>query len=140
MVITYVQGALPKEDETLANSEHEQYGAVHGVACRQALFYITARQHGKLIGLVRGHTAYAEVCIEDMLVLANYRGLDVGTLLLEQLYQQYKNSCFDAISLCTNAFQSSAFYEKCGFQLEFIRKSRTDPKLDKYFYVRYFSE
>ena len=30
------------------------------------------------------------------------------------------------------------FIEKCGFELEFVRKNKTNPKLDKYFYVKYF--
>lgn len=29
-------------------------------------------------------------------------------------------------------------YEKCGFELEFVRKNKSNPKLTKYFFIKYF--
>ena len=30
------------------------------------------------------------------------------------------------------------FYKKCGFDVEFIRENNDNPKLNKYFFVKYF--
>ena len=29
------------------------------------------------------------------------------------------------------------FYEKCGFELEFVRENKSDSRLNKYFYIKY---
>jgi len=34
--------------------------------------------------------------------------------------------------------QAPEFYKKCGFNVEFIRKNKDNPKLDKYYLVKYF--
>ena len=59
-------------------------------------------------------------------------------LLMDAVEDYYRDSGFNNINTCTNGFQAPKFYEKCGFELEFVRKNKTNPKLDKYFYVKYF--
>ena len=64
----------------------------------------------------------------------------IGLLLIKLALNSYYNKEFNNINLCTNGFQAPKFYEKCGYQLEFIRKNNKNPKLDKYFYVKFFNE
>ena len=44
---------------------------------------------------------------------------------------------FETIELTTYAFQAPGFYQKCGFDVEYIRRSKSDSRLDKYFMVKY---
>lgn len=48
-----------------------------------------------------------------------------------------KGKEYNNINLTTYEFQAPKFYEKCGFEIEFIRKDRENPKLSKYFLVKY---
>lgn len=51
--------------------------------------------------------------------------------------EYYKGKEYNNINLTTYEFQAPKFYEKCGFEIEFIRKDRENPKLSKYFLVKY---
>lgn len=42
------------------------------------------------------------------------------------------------MNLSTYGFQAPEFYKKCGFTLEFIREDKKNPKLTKYFFVKFF--
>ncbi len=42
------------------------------------------------------------------------------------------------MNTCTNEFQAPCFYEKCGFELEFIRKNEDNPRLNKYYFIKHF--
>ena len=56
--------------------------------------------------------------------------------IVEEEYFSDKN--YTSISLTTYDFQAPKFYEKCGFKLEFVRENKKNPKLTKYFFVKYF--
>ena len=84
------------------------------------------------------YTIIEEVYIDDLIVIDKYRGRDIGTKLVTQVEDFYRGKGFNNINLCTNGFQAPKFYEKCGYQLEFIRKNKNNPKLDKYFYVKFY--
>ena len=60
-------------------------------------------------------------------------GEDIKYIVIDVMSTYFNN-----INLVTNSFQAPGFYEKCGFKLEFIRKNEKNPKLTKYFYVKYF--
>ena len=51
---------------------------------------------------------------------------------------KFKNKEFENINLTTYEFQATEFYKKCGFEIEFVRKNKENPKLNKYYLVKYF--
>lgn len=57
--------------------------------------------------------------------------------LMRAVEAHYQGRGFNNINLCTSAFQAPGFYEKLGFRLEYIRENKTNPKLTKYFYVKF---
>ena len=74
-----------------------------------------------------------------MVVKEAYRGKGIGTELIDTVLEYYKDYGFNNINCCTNEFQAPGFYEKCGFELEFVRKNKANPKLSKYFYIKYLT-
>ena len=68
----------------------------------------------------------------------NHRKKGYGRELLLYLENKYKDSGYNNINLVTSAFQAPKFYENCGYELEFVRKNIFNPKLSKYFYIKYF--
>ena len=69
---------------------------------------------------------------------AQYRLNPIGKKLMETVENYYKDKGFENMNLTTYGFQAPEFYIKCGFEIEFIRKNKNNPKLDKYFMVKYF--
>lgn len=129
---------LTKVDANFIRNQHEKYEEENGVLCNYTPFYFVAKNLGAIIGAVSGYTCYKEVYIDDILVHSMYRGQGVGRRLLEKVEEHFAPMDFNNINLVTNGFQAPLFYEKCGFQLEFVRKSRVNHKYDKYFYIKYF--
>ena len=60
-----------------------------------------------------------------------------GTKLVEEVIERFKNKGFENINLTTYEFQAPEFYKKCGFEVEYVRKSKENSKLNKYFMVKY---
>ena len=65
---------------------------------------------------------------------------DGGRSLVERLESHFRGQGFNNISLVTSAFQAPGFYEKCGFNLEFVRVNEKEPKLTKYFFVKFLGD
>ena len=65
-----------------------------------------------------------------------YRGKGIGTQLIRTVEECFSGKGFTNINLCTNGFQASDFYERCGFELEFTRENKSDPRLNKYYYIK----
>lgn len=127
-----------KKLEKIIEEEQKKYEEKNGVTCNYTPFSFCAKENDEIIGAVMGFTCFSEVYIDDLIVMENYRGKKIGTLLIKTLEEYYGNYEFDNINLCTNEFQAPEFYEKLGFKLEFIRKNKNNLKLNKYFYVKFF--
>ena len=81
---------------------------------------------------------YKIIDIGDLIIFEEYRNKHIGTQLVNTVENHYKNKGFENINLTTYAFQAPEFYKKCGFEVEFIRENKENPKLTKYFLVKYF--
>lgn len=126
--------------EQIIEEEFEKYEAKYRVACNYTPFYFVAKENDEIVGVITGFTCFLEIYIDDLIVMENYRGKNIGTQLIKIVEKYYKNYGLNNINLCTYEFQAPKFYEKLGFQLEFIRKNKDNPKLNKYYYVKFFDE
>ena len=145
-IATY-QGVSPDDIDHLIESgftpdEIEEYIYCVKDDCKEGVYVVTPKisENGNVLGMITGYTSYEEVYIDDLIVVDRYRGNDIGTKLVRAVEEYFNGKGFNNINLCTNGFQAPKFYEKCGYQLEFVRKNNKNPKLDKYFYVKFMNE
>ena len=125
--------------ETFIETEQEKYEAKNGIACNYTPFCFVARIDDIVVGAISGATFFAEIYIDELVVTEAHRRKGIGRKLIETVLEHYKDCGFRNINCCTNEFQAPGFYEKCGFELEFVRRNKDNPKLSKYFYIKYLA-
>ena len=125
--------------EIFIEAEQANYEAKHGIACNYTPFCFVAKIDDTIVGAITGATFFAEIYIDELVVKEAHRGKGIGTGLVNTVLEYYKDYGFNNINCCTNEFQAPQFYEKCGFELEFVRNNKTNPKLSKYFYIKYLA-
>jgi ribosomal protein S18 acetylase RimI-like enzyme len=89
--------------------------------------------NGTVIGDLQAYTAFAEVYVDDIWVDPSYRGQHLGQKLLKELESKFKYKGYNNINLVTSNFQAPEFYKKCGFEIEFVRINKNNPKLHAMF-------
>lgn len=114
------------------------YAEKFGIDVDYEIFAFTAEENGRIVGVVQGHSYYKEVHISELIVDEKYRGRDIGTKLIQTVEEHFSGKGLENINLTTYGFQAPEFYKKSGFEVEYIRKSKYEPDLDKYFMVKYF--
>ncbi len=122
----------------IIDEEFNKFATKNGIVCNYKSFAFVAKEKSKIIGIITGNSYYKEVHISDLIVLEQYRNKHIGSELMETVENYYKNKGYENINLTTYGFQALEFYKKCGFKVEFIRKSKENPKLNKYYLVKYF--
>ena len=135
--IEYVKNKNKELDEKI-DVEFSKYASEKGVLCNYKTFTFVAKENEKIIGIITGHSYYNEVHIKDLVVFEEYRNKKIGSKLIKAVEDHHKDRGLTHISLSTYHFQAPDFYCKCGFQIEFIREDKKNPKLSKYFFVKYF--
>ena len=127
-----------EEADKIAHELLSEYDNENNVKYNFNKFGFIAKQNDITVGYLTGFSYYSEVTINKLIVLKEYRGKGIGTKLIKQVESHFKNKGFNNINLVTNEFQAPEFYKKCGYELEFVRKNKNNPKLNKYFFVKYF--
>ena len=122
----------------MIDTEFNKYATKNGVVCNYTPFNFVAKEDNEVIGLITGHSYYKEVHIGDLIVYEEYRNKHIGTKLVETVEAYFKDKGFENMNLTTYGFQAREFYKKCGFKVEYIRENKENPKLNKYFLVKYF--
>jgi ribosomal protein S18 acetylase RimI-like enzyme len=135
--IEYIDN-LDDELYKILDNEFNKYAIKKEITCNYATFNFIAKENGKIVGIITGHSYYKEVYIEDLIIFEQYRNMHIGSRLINSVEEHFKNKGFENINLTTYNFQAPEFYKKCGFKLEFIRENKDNPKLNKYFFVKYF--
>ena len=135
--IEYIENA-DKRLYKLMDNEFNKFAIKNGVTCNYKSFNFVAKEDDKIVGIIMGHSYYKEVYIDDLIVLEEYRNKHIGTKLIETVENYFENKGFENINLTTYKFQAPEFYKKCGFKIDFIRENKENPKLNKYYLVKYF--
>ncbi len=116
-----------------------RYESSCGVDVNYKRFALILRdENEEAIGILNAFTAFSEVYIDDMWVETSRRGKGYGRKLIDALVEHFESKGFNNVNLCTSAFSAPEFYKKCGFTLEFVRENTYNPKLSKFFFVRFF--
>ena len=94
--------------------------------------FVAEDSEGEIIGAITGRALYNEVHIKDLIIKEEYRKKGLGSKLIKNVEDAYRNKGYNVLTLTTFAFQAPEFYKKLGFTVEFIRR-QDDSRLDKYF-------
>ena len=129
---------LNEEFYKIIDEEFNKFATKNEVICNYMPFSFIAKENDKFVGIITGNSYYKEIHINDLIVLEEYRNKHIGSELIETVENFYRNKGFENINLTTYGFQAPDFYKKCGFEVEFIRKSKENSKLNKYYLVKYF--
>lgn len=131
---------VPEDVENMMNKELVDYEQSHKIDINYNRFSLLLEDNNKIIGVLNAYTAFTEIYIDDLWIACDKRASGFGKELLTEVERMFKDKGYNNINLVTNEFQAPKFYEKCGFSLEFVRKNIYNPKLSKYFYIKYFND
>lgn len=117
-----------------------EYERENGIEINYKKFsFVLLDENNIACGVLCAYTAFAEIYVEDLWVDKLYRGKGYGTRLIHALENHFKDKGYNNINLVTSAFQAADFYKKCGYEVEFVRENKTNPKLTKTFFVKYLA-
>ena len=136
--IELFKGSKPGKLKNIVQKGHDEYENSNGIHDDYQEFYITIEEENKVVGVLSAYIVFAEIYIDDLWVDKNFRSKGYGSKLLNYLESNYENEGFNNINLVTSEFQAPDFYKKNGYELEYIRKNKYNPKLNKYFFVKFF--
>ncbi len=133
------QNTLPDDVSEKIHHGHIIDEAAHGIVCNYKKFSLAVKNSkDTIIGALTAYTAFSEIYVDDIWIDPHYRKLGLGKKLLEELESHFRDKGYNNINLVTSQFQAPGFYEKCGFEIEFIRKNTYNPELTKIFFIKYF--
>jgi ribosomal protein S18 acetylase RimI-like enzyme len=133
--------AIPDVLDEKIHQGHIVDEASQGITCNYKPFlFIVKNNYSEMIGALTAYTAYSEIYVDDIWVDPNYRKAGIGRKLLESLERRFKSKGYNNINLVTSQFQAPDFYKKCGFEVEFVRQNKCNPKLTKTFFIKYFDD
>ena len=116
--------------------EFTEYGKEKGVDVNYEDFLFIAKDDdGEIIGAITGHAYYNEVYVGDLIIGKNHRREGLGSKLIKAVEDAFKGKGYDIMTLTTFGFQAPVFYQKLGFEIEFIREQK-DTKINKYFLLK----
>lgn len=129
--------SIDEKYSKIIDDEFNKYANKNNVVCDYVSFSFVAKENDNIVGIITGHSYYKEIHISDLIVLEQYRNKKIGSKLIEKVEEYYKNKGFENINLTTYDFQAPKFYQKCGFEIEFMRENKQNPKLTKYFLIKH---
>lgn len=138
MDIEYNERKLDENICRLINKGFTEYDKAFDLSPNYKEFSFIAKENDEVAGILTGKCLHDEVKISDLIVTEKFRRNGIGSKLLKSVEEYFSDKNYTSISLTTYDFQAPKFYEKCGFELEFVRENKKNPKLTKYFFVKYF--
>ena len=132
---------LPDGIEKIMRKDLIDYESNHDIDVNYKRFSIVlTNEIDEPLGVLNAYTAFSEIHIDDLWVASSQRKKGYGRKLLQAVEDHFKGKGFNNINLLTNQFNAPEFYKKCGFTLEFIRTNTKNPKLTKFFFIKYFED
>lgn len=122
---------------TILDLEFENYAKKNSIECNYEDLFFLAKEGEEVLGVITGRAYYKEVHVQDLIVIEKYRKQHIGMQLLSKVEEYAREKKVANINLSTYAFQAPEFYKKNGYQVEFIRENKEEPKLNKLFLVKY---
>lgn len=135
MEITVTDNDYSMDD--FLNCGFAEYGETQGIHTEIQLKMIKVEQDGQVIGVLTFVVLYGNIYIDDLFIKPEYRRRGIGKQLLNKVEEYGRDAGVKLISLNTFRFQAPVFYEKCGYQLEYLRKDMENDKLDRYYFCKY---
>ena len=74
---------LDEEFYKIIDTEFNKYATKNGVTCNYQPFNFIAKENGKVVGIITGHSYYNEVHIGDLIIFEEHRNKHIGTKLVE---------------------------------------------------------
>ena len=103
----------------------------------QEFAFVLSDRHKTAFGVLSAYTSFEEIYVDDIWVDESVRGKGYGKQLLNTLENHFKGKGYQTISLMTFAFQAPEFYKKCGYDVEFLRENKANPKVTKFYFIKY---
>ena len=118
------------------NEEFTVFAEENKVVLNYDDFCFTAEDdEGNIIGAITGRAYYNEVHIADLIIGRDHRRSGLGSRLVREVEDAYRDKGYEKITLTTFGFQAPEFYKKLGYEVEYIREDK-DPDLRKYFLAK----
>lgn len=132
---------LPEEIEKIMEKGLEAYELQHDVVVGYKPFALILYDDKiEVIGVLDAFCSYSSIHIKDMWIHESHRNKGYGQKLLFELENRFKNKGLHNINTVSCAFQAPDFYKKCGFEVEFVRENKINPKLTMTFLIKYFDD
>lgn len=117
----------------------EEYELSHSIHVDYTPFaFELYNEYGELIGVLDAFSSYSSIHIRDLWIDKTYRGKGYGKQLINALLHRFQDKGFNNINTVSCAFQAPDFYKKCGFEVEFVRENKNNPKLTVTGFVKFF--
>ncbi len=136
MVIIEKVNKLNEEAISFMKEEFQKHAESKGITSSFSNFAFLAKDENKVIGALSGHAYEEEVHVSNLVIEESYRHLKIGSRLLKEVEDYFREKGFKIIELTTYEFQARSFYERNGFKVEFKRENKGNPKFAKYFLVK----
>lgn len=134
--ISFVE-ELSKEAQAKMEVGLKEYEISHSIDVAYTPFALELfNEKNEVIGVLDAFSSYSSIHIRDLWVEQSYRGKGYGRKLIEELEKKFKNSGFHNINTVSCDFQAPDFYKKCGFEVEFVRENKKNPKLTMTFFIK----
>ena len=135
--IEYVE-QLDKVLGEMIGVEFDKHSTTNGIDCNYLPFIFVAKDNNEAVGIITGQAVYGEVRIDNFIVSEQHRDKHIGSKLIETVERYYRDKGCAYMEVTTHDFQAPKFYQKHGFKVDFIRENKENPKLNKYFLIKYF--
>lgn len=120
--IIYSAVLKPEEDDILFNGLNDEALKVKGLEPIKTFAFLIKNEKNEVVGGVKGVTYYGCLFTDTLWISAELRGKGWGTKLMQAVENlgRERNCTFSTLS--TMDWEARPFYEKLGYQLEFMRE------------------